>query len=451
MSKYTTEVRFICEQAAGLSNSGGYSSIKDTINAAIPKIFDFDFPVFNPSYKNVLCYKILSAYYTREICEETVGLWKLRLDNKLNMIMPYYNKLYELEEMKINPLIDVDYTVSHSGSGTQRKNGNTDTVVKADSSGSSSADSSKNTDSSDTKNSTSTLSGGQSMSSSGESTQNSTSTHSDHVTSKGTNSKTEDGTVEQTESSSKDGTRTINKDSSASSSLTSDSTGKTTNSSTETITNSQSENSSYDDTDKFSDTPQGSLQNVVSGTYLTNARIKNNTAEKTLTGSSTKELSGEVNSTDHKTDISTSSEDEKVTETFTEAVAGKNDRSENRVTSGEESSHSDSDGESSSHTTGSTSSSEKIIKNEENKEIYSGLLQSTTTENSSLKSTQNTNSTTNVSASDNATSTDEYLNRTYGKMGTVSYAKLIMEYRESLINIDQMILNDLRELFFTLW
>ena len=57
-------------------------------------------------------------YYTREIGFETVGLWKLKLQTKLNEIMPYYNKLYETELLKYNPLYDVDMTTTNVGQKT---------------------------------------------------------------------------------------------------------------------------------------------------------------------------------------------------------------------------------------------------------------------------------------------------------------------------------------------
>lgn len=104
MSKYTTEVRFICETASGLGESKGYTDVDTIITNAIPKIFTFTFPIFDENYRSVLEKKILKHFYTREICEETVGLWKLRLDTKLNEIMPYYNKLYKSELLEFNPL-----------------------------------------------------------------------------------------------------------------------------------------------------------------------------------------------------------------------------------------------------------------------------------------------------------------------------------------------------------
>lgn len=118
MSNYTTEVRFICENAAGYTESQGYAKVDEIINAAIPKIFDFEFPIWNDEYRNSLCHKILKHYYTREICEETVGLWKLRLSTKMNEIMPYYNKLYESEAIKFDPMTDTDTTTEHHGTNT---------------------------------------------------------------------------------------------------------------------------------------------------------------------------------------------------------------------------------------------------------------------------------------------------------------------------------------------
>lgn len=110
MSKYTTEVRYICEVNSGLNESTGFSKIDEVITKAIPKIFDFSFPIFDENYRVVLEKKILKHFYTREICEETVGLWKLRLDTRLNEIMPYYNKLYQSELLEFNPLYTSNLT-----------------------------------------------------------------------------------------------------------------------------------------------------------------------------------------------------------------------------------------------------------------------------------------------------------------------------------------------------
>lgn len=134
MSKFTTEVRFICETNAGYDTSQGYNSVDEILTISAPKIFNFDFPIFDENYRLPLEKKILRHYYTREICEETVGLWKLRLEDKLNLIMPYYNKLYESELLKFNPFYDVDKTTT--GDSDFKSNTNQDTsgteVIKDD-------------------------------------------------------------------------------------------------------------------------------------------------------------------------------------------------------------------------------------------------------------------------------------------------------------------------------
>jgi hypothetical protein len=208
---YTTELRYICESYAGLTESAGYNNIENVIKKALPKIFDFDFPIFDEDYRTVIETKIIKHYYTREISEETVGLWKLRLNTKMNEIMPYYNQLYKAWSVDFNPLYDTDITTEH------------------------------------------------------------------------------------------------------------------------TLDNESTQTTSGKSTDRFSDTPQGSLQNIENNTYLSNATIVDSNASGT------------------------------------------------------------------------------------------------------------------------SNSTDEYLEKITGKRGSMSYSKMLDEYRESLINIDLMIIVDLKDLFFKLW
>ena len=115
MSKYTTEVRFICEDYAGYDESKGASDVNEILSQAWNKVFDFNFPIFDEQYRSVLCQKILKHYYTREIAFETVGLWKLKLDTLMNEIMPFYNQLYNSTLLEFNPFHDADYTKTHEG------------------------------------------------------------------------------------------------------------------------------------------------------------------------------------------------------------------------------------------------------------------------------------------------------------------------------------------------
>lgn len=115
MSKYTTEVRYIVESLGGDNEAHGFEDVDKIIQAAIPKIFNFDFPIWDKDYRNVLCTKILRHFYTREIGCETYGLWKLRLETKLNEIMPYYNMLYKSGIEEFNPFINTDMVTGYEG------------------------------------------------------------------------------------------------------------------------------------------------------------------------------------------------------------------------------------------------------------------------------------------------------------------------------------------------
>ena len=271
MSVYTTQVRFICEAEAGLKKSVGYDDVNTVIQNAIPKIFNFSWPIFDESYRNVLETKILKHYYTREIGLETYGLWKLKLDTKLNEIMPYYNQLYKSALLEFNPLYDVDITRNHTGkkTGTEALKGNVDI-------------------------------NGQVL-----------------VDNHGNVNTTDDTTVANTTTS--------------------------------------------ENIDKFSATPQGAIDNLRNEKYLTNARMVNdtNTSNGTTTG---------------KTDTVT---------------------------------------------------------------------------DSTTDTTTNTTTTTNNSTTIN--NTEDYLETVKGKQGTQSYASLIMEFRETFLNIDMMVIEDLGELFMNIW
>ena len=112
MSKYTTEVRFICEELSGYSESQGGKNVDQVLENSWNKIFDNSWSIFDEEYRKVLCKKILKHYYTREICAESAGLWIMWLNRRMSEIMPYYNQLYESEKLKFDPLTDTDVTTT---------------------------------------------------------------------------------------------------------------------------------------------------------------------------------------------------------------------------------------------------------------------------------------------------------------------------------------------------
>ena len=130
MSKYTTEVRYVCEQKAGLVESVGFSGVEEVLEKCWDKVITSKVRMFDEEYRKVLYKKILKHYYTREIGAETVGLWQLWMNTKLEEVMPYYNQLYESELIKIEPLKNVDYsrTYDKKGTGAKQETGRVDST-----------------------------------------------------------------------------------------------------------------------------------------------------------------------------------------------------------------------------------------------------------------------------------------------------------------------------------
>lgn len=303
MSKYTTEVRYICEVAAGLAESTDYTGVEDVIKKALPVVFDFSFPIFDESYRSVLETKILRHFYTREIGLETVGLWKLKLNTKLNEIMPYFNQLYNSQLYAFNPFYDVDLTRKHRIDGSGKRD--TDTTSNTETEHKITVDETGNT------------------------------------TTDNTGSSTGEGTSENTE--------------------------------VRTGTNNQTD----DFVEKYSDTPQGAITDLRADKYLTNATIRNDD-RKQNTSDNVKN--------DGKTGSSVNTKDDTEVE-----------ESRNTETSG------------------------------------------------------NNSSTTNGNVSATLTNTEDYLETVQGKNGGASYSKLLMEYRETFLNIDMMVIDRLEDLFMQLW
>lgn len=105
MSKYTTQLRFICESS--LQNRDidiSALTVDEIIEQSIPYVINFNFPIFDENYRNVLLHNIIRHFYTREIGAETVGRWQLFMNSRMNLIMPKYNLIYSSETYKMDPL-----------------------------------------------------------------------------------------------------------------------------------------------------------------------------------------------------------------------------------------------------------------------------------------------------------------------------------------------------------
>lgn len=131
-------VKEICENLTGLDSEHGDDPI-NIIQAAVSMIFDFDFPINDQDHRQELETKIIKNYYFRQICCPDVNEWRLRLSNKLNLIMPYYNELYHSKSYLVDFMDDVDYsrTVSEdtarSGMENTRSKQDTTSNISTDS------------------------------------------------------------------------------------------------------------------------------------------------------------------------------------------------------------------------------------------------------------------------------------------------------------------------------
>lgn len=124
-NQYTISVRWIVES---YSQEHPDITTDQKIAIALPKIFNFDFPIYDESYRLTFENKLIRHFYFHEINITSIGRWKFMLREKLNLIMPVYNKMYEAVAIKYDPLIDTQmhetYTRNNNLTSDSSTNGN---------------------------------------------------------------------------------------------------------------------------------------------------------------------------------------------------------------------------------------------------------------------------------------------------------------------------------------
>lgn len=106
MGSYTYEIREIIELSKDYNPN---LSLNEKIEIGRKSIFDFSYPIFDDNFKITFETNIIREFYTREIGFETIPLFKLKLNNWLNINMPYFNKLFESELFDFDPLTNVKF------------------------------------------------------------------------------------------------------------------------------------------------------------------------------------------------------------------------------------------------------------------------------------------------------------------------------------------------------
>lgn len=94
----------------------------DKIRKVAPIIFNFNYPIFDEKYRDILNVKILSAYYMNELGFETYGEWHFRLEEFMNRRMPYYNRLYvSMLENDYDPFDNIGYKDTYTRSNDSNR------------------------------------------------------------------------------------------------------------------------------------------------------------------------------------------------------------------------------------------------------------------------------------------------------------------------------------------
>ena len=390
MSKYTTEVRNIVETYAGFDERADYPDVDSCIDIAIPKIFDVDnIPVYVPEHKTLLFHKILLHYYQREIGFETAGLWKLKLNTKLKEIMPYYNQLYASELLEYDPLQNVNNWHEHQG--VYEDTSKVDNKRKYDNT--------TNTENSEVTENTKKY-------------DNVTNTEDSKVANKNLGSTTTDNSetsevYEGTESTLLKNEKKISHDGS------------------DTLTHDGQRG--RDSWVLFSDTPQGGIGGL-QGEPLGGGNVGLDGNNYLTNATHTIDQDGKY--TDTKTYGA-------VTEKY-----NPNNNTPDKTTRG-----------------GSEAGTDKrtigVTQNENEGSAQSGKqIDDATTHDAGSQVAEGSKVDDALTVDDNLkqdNGSDAHTNREYGKIGVMTYQEMVIKYRETFLNIDMMIIDELRDLFMKVW
>ena len=122
MSKYTMMVKDIVNSYNDITD---LKKIDEKLEVARKYIFDFEYPIIDDTTKARIEKAILKHYYYREIAFETVGMFKIKLNDRLNLIMSRYNALYKKQDLNVSPYVNSylkENGVSNNSSNSDVKN-----------------------------------------------------------------------------------------------------------------------------------------------------------------------------------------------------------------------------------------------------------------------------------------------------------------------------------------
>lgn len=411
MSKYTTELWKIMRTMRGKPIVFQYTEIENDIDQTWDKIFT-RFPIWDENYRPVLCQKILAHYYSQEIGCDSPALFVFRLNRTMHEIMPYYNELYKTQIKEIEDLYGINLFEDYIGKTEKDINENTHTDKVQNITEERDLDRNENIGAAYNTTRTPNLTTESSY------TDNTDQTESRNLSSNET--KTDEGESANTTIHGKTNLETINR------------TDKTVYDTNVKKTGSDTTAYTSDKTERLSDTPQGGLSyvDVENNMYLSQVTINhqkdntkvtydNNTAN---TGSDTTTKTGTL---DNKEGGSTREE-----KNYSALITGST-KDTGTIATDSEQTGSATRKDTGSENTDTTNTTDKTIISVDTylKDLLEQITKVSTTQSDEDKS---------------------YTKHLHGA-NTSDWADELMKWRESLLNIDMLIIEELQSLFILLW
>ena len=91
--------------------------LRHVLNMDDFNLFDFDYPITDLGWKNELEQAFIDKFYFNEIGLETIDRWKHALKIKMNLIMPYYDKLYMTTLEDYDPFLTMSIKEEYTDTG----------------------------------------------------------------------------------------------------------------------------------------------------------------------------------------------------------------------------------------------------------------------------------------------------------------------------------------------
>lgn len=422
MSQYTTQLRYILQNPQWTDERLGLSN----------------YPIFDENYRETLNNNIKDYFYFEEIGFETPARFCFKLKQKMNLIMPYYNKLYKSELLKIEPFLNI----STENELIEK------IVVALKELTNKNSNATKNVDASNKKQDDSerTLSEGSTN------TETSTKTSKNQLVSEDvhggviSDTKVENGDTVTTYNSNNTEKRDLKTTDVTANENTINSTtsnAKTYDNYKENTTHSSTETDDNTTKEISSDTPNGLLNNfsMTAAKYADNAKINTIDNSKKNNSTDAKTITGSVNDSGNNNSTETKSENKNGTDTgsITTEKSGHDDTSIKN------------------HTIATTTNDNSTLDKSETIDYSDSVNTKNVFEKNTVDTYTDTQATTDKITELNAlidelihsldsTNDKNAKNTTKGFSG-ITMSKMLLEFRETFINIDMMIIEELKDLF----